>query len=56
MTTLRHTKFIEKSTSSSFDPASLPPTEVAASYHAFRVQLRVAQWRSFDLKCMNRNE
>ena len=56
MTTLRHTKFIEKSTSTSFDPASLPPTKVAAFYLAFRVQLQVAQWISFDLKCMNRNK
>ena len=33
----------------SFDPDILPPTEVAAFYHVFRVLLHVVQWKSYDL-------
>ena len=32
----RHAKFMKKSITTSFDPASLPPAEVAPSYHVFR--------------------
>ena len=53
LATLRHAKFMQSVTSKlSLEPAILPPSERAAHYHALRVHLQVAQWKSLDLKCL----
>ena len=40
-------------TSLSLQPENLPPTERAIYYHALRVHLQVAQWKSLDINCLN---
>ena len=50
---LRYAKFMESlSTCTSVNPATLPPTEAAAYYHALRVHLQVSQWKQLDLGCL----
>ena len=57
LTTLRHAKFMEMVTSQSeLKPASLPPTERSAFFHALRVHLQVAQWKHLDLECLSPEE
>ena len=41
------------STSMRLDPECLPPTERAMTFHAYRVHLQVAQWKTLDLDCLN---
>jgi len=54
---LRYHKFLENSTSKkAHDPASLPPTEDAAKYHAFRVHLQVSQWKNLSTEVLDPTE
>ena len=41
------------STCMHLQPESLPPTEQALMFHAYRVHLQVAQWKTLSLYCLN---
>ena len=41
------------STCMHLQPESLPPTEHALMFHAYRVHLQVAQWKTLSLNCLN---
>ena len=53
LTALRHWKYIKMVISSNIvNPENLPPTERAAYFHALRVHLQVAQWKTLSLICL----
>ena len=54
LSSLRYAKFMEfVSTSMQLLPETLPPTERALTFHAYRVHLQVSQRKALSYDCLN---
>lgn len=57
VTKLRYQTFMEHAVScKAHDPASLPPSERSAIYHAHRVHYQVCQWKALSTSVLNPTE
>ena len=54
LASLRHTRLMKSVTTSlTFRPQNLPPSERAIHFHALRIHLQVCEWSNLDLECLN---